>query len=185
MELVVYGKHKTVSAHGDDYHKAQVIIGEIHYAVHNGKLFGVGVKTAAGSNIADDGSFDFLMRVGSGELHFVGEVVAGGDAESFLYEDATVTDGTAWGTVITPSNRKRGSEDTLKTLFYANPSVSDVGDMIGARYLAGGSGPKAGGGVVRSGAEWELKPNTVYLVRAYNRSGGAVPMQILGSCYEE
>ena len=185
MQLPVRDGSKTVSLAGDDIWKAAVVITTAHLAVHKGLLFGVGVKSPDASPIADNATLDLLISVGDNELHLDGVVAVGGAAEVFFYEDTTVVGGTAFGTPITPQNRKRTSANVLLSTFYHTPSVSDVGNELTNPFVPGGTGGTKAGGTIRNGAEWELAPNRIYLLRVYNRSGGAVPIGIGLEVYEE
>lgn len=185
IELVIVGGHRTLPLAGDTVWQAAVAIDVIHLAVHKGRLFGVGAKTPEGDNLADNAAFDLLLQVGANELHFDGVIATGGAAEVFFYEDTQVTGGTAFGTAITPQNRKRTSSNALLSTFYKSPGVSDVGNEITNLFVPGGTGGTKTGSTVRSGAEWELAPGKIYLLRVYNRSGGAIPVGIGLEVYEE
>lgn len=95
----------------------------------------------------------------------------GGDIDLTYYEGTTTSDD---GTPAPTQNTNRNSANTAGVVFYANPTVTDDGELlqsIWAHPTSTGTGNKTGVADVRTGAAWVLKPDTKYLIRITNNDG--------------
>jgi hypothetical protein len=83
-------------------------------------------------------------------------------------------------------NYRRSATSVPGCALYHTPTVTAVGTaLIPGRYLAGGTSQQTRiGGEVRDQAELVLKPNSKYLLRITNISGGAVTVNPAISFYE-
>lgn len=150
---------------------AIVTIDTIHNEVHRGEMWH-GEYTFA--SVANGNNADLRLLTGAQELHFDADVTVTGQATVTLYEAANISAGTA----ITLRNRRRLSGDLNPpyTLTHT-PTVTATGAtaLIPGRIIPGGSNPTTRvGASTRPDVEWELLPNTEYLLRINNSSGGAI-----------
>lgn len=164
---------------------AALAIDTIHHEVHEGEMFHCSHTGASVSNAA---SVDVLLVTGAAvETHATWEIFAGGQVTIYLYEAPTVTEGNE-GTALTAYNMKRDSDNTPDALLYHTPTVGATGStaLVNGRILPGGTNPttRVGGGI-RSGAEWILAPDTLYLLRVTNTSGGTIAINLVLEWYEE
>lgn len=167
----------------DDTYKAIKVIDFVHEQVHEGRAFTVSYKNADGSTISDNGDITFGITIGRRAPHVLWSPAAGGEAEVFLYENAVFTGGTPLSCV----NMNRGNNAALyvpTSSFVLAPSITGAGMQLYNYMLPGGTGGGRQGSVAREGMEWVLRPNTLYTLRLYNRSGGAGYMSLAVSFYE-
>ena len=171
----------------DEVTQKPVFIDFVHHEVHDGNTYQACQKSADGSPIADDANYDMLLITGgAAEPHLVFSAACGGTAEVLLYKDTTVS---ANGALIATQNMRQALHGIkINTMLaYTTPTITLVGTQIHIQLLPGGSGPGQGvsGGVVRQETEWELAPNTQYMIRVTNRAGSAQPVSIVAQWYEK
>lgn len=163
----------------DPANQALVTTDAIHRNIHRGVMFHVD-KSEEG--IADDGSVEILIQVGSTHnVHLSITVAAGGDHKYELYEDTTFSGA---GTALTPTNRDRRSSTTSASTFTHTPSISADGTLLTNGLRPGGHGGNSVGGSGTGFAEWILATDTVYLVRLTNLAGTAKLLSLSLDFYE-
>ena len=161
-----------------DEEQRQIIIDSVHDEVHEGEMMHVGYSSAS---VANNASLNVLLTTGNAEVHAVIRYSAGGEGQCYLYEAPTVVNGTG----LTIYNMKRTSTRTPATVAKHTPTVSATGSTaLVDEFLPGGSGGLAGGGAVRLGTEWILKPDTDYLLRFTNQAATAQQVSIAVEFYE-
>lgn len=154
-----------------------VVIDTIHDRMHRGQFFTAGLVNLA---LANNGTLELLLRVSTG-AHVRFAANNGGDARVQLFENATFSDP---GSAVTRVNRNRFSSKTAKTLISSAPTISDDGDSIFDKVLAGGSGFFfTSGGELGSFEEYILSPGD-YLFRLTNLSGSTQPADLQLDFYE-
>ena len=171
----------------DEVTQKPIFIDFVHHEVHEGNTFQASQKSADGSPIADDASYDMLIITGNeAEPHLVFSAAAGGTAEVILYKNTTVSDN---GAQIAVQNMRQSLHGiNLNTMrAFTTPTITLVGNQMHIQLLPGGSGPGQGttGGAAREETEWVLAINTNYLIRVTNRSGNAQPISIMAQWYEK
>lgn len=171
----------------DELTKQLIVIDFVHHEIHEGDTFQASQKSAEGSDIADDATYEMFIVTGDeAEAHLVFSGACGGDCEIELFENTAVSDN---GTQLNVQNMRRSLHgiNLNTTLAYEEPTITNVGDLLSIRFIPGGfgGGPTASGGTAREDTEWVLKVSTNYLIRATNRAGTAQPMSILAQWYEE
>lgn len=95
------------------------------------------------------------------EVHMVFGIVSSAQCIVELFEAAETS---ADGTEVTPVNHHRTSEYESLVAVYADPTVTDAGDLIDVKGVGSTGGAVKIGGETR-GEEWDIKPNTKYLLR--------------------
>jgi hypothetical protein len=132
--------------------------------LRDGKVYGIGVVRDFADPLPDDESIDIGIAWSAGitpMISFFG--LCQGDAVGLLYENATMTGGTA----ATAVKLNRNSAIASQSAITINPTVTNVGTLVLKQILLGGSGKKAGGGDINS-SNLILKPLTSYLIRLTN-----------------
>lgn len=170
-------------APADETTGAALVIDTVHHEVHEGEMFHASYTNGSVSNGA---SVDVLLVTGATvETHVSWEVFGGGQVTVYLYEGATTS---ANGTAVSAYNMKRDSTNEPGGVVTHTPTVTDTGSvaLVNGRILPGGTSnqTRVGGGI-RSGAEWILAPDTLYLMRATNTSGGTIAINVALEWYEE
>lgn len=132
-----------------------------HHQLHEGESHQVTIAPAA---LALNNSIDLRLVVGNltpttRTPHVTIEADATTEAWLYLYETPTTTGD---GTPQTAYNRNRNSATVPNMAVYLAPTVKAVGTLSSGWII--GSGTR-GGGAQRDSLEWDLKANTVYLVR--------------------
>lgn len=151
-----------------------------HHKVHAGKMFSVDYYAAS---VASSGNADLLLTVGAKEAHIVFDAAGGAELQVLLYEDPNATGGTP--VTVYNANRSTGWETPALTIAHT-PSITAVGtNVLVSKVVPGGSGGNKTGGSVRNGSERILRASTKYLIRATNKSTGAVNVSISIEFYEE
>lgn len=120
---------------------------------------------------ADDADFYFLIKCGDRAIDLGYQTNVGGDCYGRIYESPTTSSD---GTPLSIIANNRSNILTDGCTFFHTPSVSDDGTLMAEALIAGGSGKfsRVGGS---SGLErWKLNPNTNYLIKITNKSGGAI-----------
>lgn len=160
---------------------ALVEIEWVHHQVHAGEMFHA--EHSYGT-VANNNNADMRFRTGAKRAHSVFLVGNGGQCQLYLYEAANISGGTS----VAVNNMNRNSAHVPATVVTYAPTVTNVGTapLVDGRVLPGGTNPNSRvGGGVRSGTEWELKPNTEYLFRVNNNSGAGIVISIGVEFYEE
>lgn len=153
----------------DEDTRGLVVVSHFEVDVHQSRRFKASYLQPHGSELADDATHDFLIRVGALGAHATLRVSVGGNCELLVYEATTVS---ANGAVLATVSKNREVLGTGQTLMYDGPTVTGAGTLLLSQYVPGGTrGTAAGGGWGES--EWVLAPNTNYLVRITNRAGGS------------
>lgn len=99
-----------------------------------------------------------------------------------LYEGTVTTDD---GTALSKVNRNRNVTTTFTSNVFHTPTVSSQGTRLSYSYFpAGRSNRKVGASGEEIGV-WLLKPNTKYLIRITNVSGGDERVGISGDVFED
>lgn len=147
-----------------------VVIDYPHHQLHEGETHQYTYPPAA---LANGNNLDFRLVVPAGldptieTPHAVIEVEATAETWVYLYEAPTTTDN---GTQQTSQNRNRNKTATVPgSSVWLAPTVSVVGTLLSAWII--GAGNKTGGGT-RESLEWDLKANTVYLIRVTAKATG-------------
>ena len=141
-----------------------------HHHMHEGEMHQVTYPPAA---LANGASIDFRLVVGnltptSRTPHITIELDTTGESWMYLYETPTTT---ANGTQLTARNKNRNSAIVPNQTVWQAPTVTAVGTMLSA--WISGSGEKSGG-QTRESVEWDLAPNTVYLVRVTGKNSNNI-----------
>lgn len=132
--------------------------------LRDGKVYGIGVVRDFADPLPDGESIDIGIAWNAGitpTISFSG--ICQGDAVGLLYENATMTGGTA----ATAVKLNRNSTIASGSAITVGPTVTNVGTLVLKQILIGGVGKKAGGGDVGA-SNLILKPLTSYLVRLTN-----------------
>jgi hypothetical protein len=160
-------------------HGNQVIIETVHHRIHEGEMFSAGFFAVA---LGAGATMDVLVQTGEIRPHMQIAGQAGQAVRAELYEDTTVS---ADGSVVGSINRNRNSAKTPGLVVTSGPTVTGVGDPLFAGFIPGGTGPQAEGGSLSTFAEYNLKPNSIYLVRLVNNlAAGTTPAQVDLNWYE-
>ena len=164
----------------DEETGAVITIEAAHHEVHEGEMFHAGYS----ANVLNGANLDFQLTTGAKEAHSTWEVFAGGLVTVSLFEGPETADGTP----VLVYNMHRNSPNTPQGAVVHTPTVTDAGEVIlvNGRILPGGTSPttRVGGGI-RAGTEWILAPNTKYLLRVNNGSGGTIAINAVLEWYEE
>jgi len=160
-----------------------VTIDTVHDHVHKGITVQASYKSPEGADVADNSDVTLAIFTGRRTSHLAFQVAAGGDAELLLYEGASLS---ANGTNLSAYNLNRAdSIFTPSTHVTHTPSVTTNGILLHNSFLPGGIAGGSVGGTARSETEWELKADTIYMIKLINRGGNAQPMSIVAQWYEE
>ena len=124
-----------------------------------GQSFALGVVRDFSNPLPAGQSIDIAIAFPEG-MNPVFEIkgLSNGNAVGYLYENASVTGGTA----LTPINKNRASTITSKGVALLNPTVNSTGTLILNEILTGGVGKKGAGGA--AGGNVILKGLTSYLL---------------------
>lgn len=153
---------RTGSAVGIDYSQERI---------HSGKSYIATFKTPDASPLADNATIDFLIINGPVGIDFIFTSSGTGDIEVQFYEGTAVT-GNGTSVPVVGLNRERSLAQT-PAVFRA-PTISNDGSLLYNDIRTFGVEPQ-----FTHNAEWVLRPNTNYLVRAINRQGAAQPVYLL------
>ena len=159
------------------------VIDFVHHEVHEGDTYQASFKTPDGAPLADNATLEVLIQAGNQPMHTVYAAAAGGDAEIALFEGTTFS---AAGTAMPARNMSRLSTNTALATITHTPTTTLDGAQLQNAFLPGGAGgpPSTPGGAARQDTEWVLAPDTNYLLRLTNRSGGAQPASLVVQWYE-
>jgi len=150
----------------------------VRQRIHDQTMFVTGhlFEAVANSAVADVIiTTDVIPHVGM-------SVTAQGNAHLFLFEDPTAT--TVGSNTLTIGNCDRNSVLATSASASHTPSVTGTGTQIGRSFMGGGIRNSAVGGEATTQLEFILLPNTKYLFRATNKSGGAADISINIAFYE-
>jgi len=153
---------------------AQVFVNEYEYALHRSWRFKATYLVPHGSEVTNDGSRDFLIRVQSEHAHMRISLSVGGNCELYLYEGPEVLGSGAQIAVLSKNRDPTGNPGTL---VYHTPNLGLIGTLLGVWFVPGGSGPRATGGDWGD-THWILRANTDYAISVTNRSGGAIQFSL-------
>lgn len=166
----------------DDQTGGAIVMDVVHHEVHEGEMRHGGYTV---TSLGNGANLELLLDVGAVDAHSTWEVFAGGQVVVSLWESPTVG---SLGTALPVWNMNRTVTTTAASALYHTPSVTATGTitLVNARILPGGTSPttRVGGGI-RSGAEWILAPETAYLMRVTNTSGGSIAVNVVTEWYEE
>lgn len=152
---------------GDKYTGAMPAIDISHFMVHASRLF-TAPDIDTDVDIASPKEWLFVTPDNDDlEVHmdFVAHVSGGAQVE--LFEAPTVSD---MGSQLDSYNHHRTSEYTSEVNVYADPTVTGDGTRIDVTAAGSSGGPVSFARDVGRGAEWDLKPNTMYLLRVTVRA---------------
>lgn len=163
----------------DKFHKAAVVMTEIHNMVHRGYLFSA---SHIFTGVIDTASADLLIVVGPAQgAHIRLGLSTTGQGIGFFYSEPTVT---VPGTAVTPSNRNGFSSRTLSGITITHtPTITDVGTETIATVVPGGEKVRAVGASEEGFSEWILAPGT-YLLRFTNNAGTTVNVSLELELYQ-
>lgn len=139
-----------------------------HYKVHIGDFYTV---SDYDNNVLVAAPKYWLVRTPNTALRFHTKINVETDTGTLLefFENPTITlDGVA----LTAFNNERNSAKTCSLNFFRDPTVGADGTRIQVARVAPGREKKIGG-TARSAAEWILKQNEEYLVKATVDANGA------------
>jgi hypothetical protein len=148
--------------------------------LRDGKVYGIGVVRDFDDPLPDGESIDIGIAWNAGitpTISFSG--ICQGDAVGLLYENATMTGGTA----ATAVKLNRNSTIASGSAITVGPTVTNVGTLVLKQILLGGVGKKAGGGDIGA-SNLILKPLTSYLVRLTNVNSTDHAAEIILEWYE-
>ena len=156
------------------------VIDVLHAKIHNGQVFAFSHLFVS---VANNANADILIITGNKDVHATMKISGGGNSHAYLYEGTTVS---ASGSVLDINNKNRHHAQVEEFRAFHTPTGVTVGDQLSVEFFPGGTG----GGGLKVGStseerdEWEFSPNTYYLIRVANKSGGAVDISISGTVYE-
>ena len=152
-----------------------VITNETHEAVHDGTAYDEQIEI---SGLGKGASTDIYITTGANFL-FVQDIrlYAGeGDIRISLYEDVTVS--APGAAELEPVCRNRDLRSTPTTVFYQNPTITDIGTSIAEQWLPptqAGTGAE-GFRIAIGSDQWLMDNNTAYVIRLLNRSKQSVDL---------
>lgn len=144
-----------------------VSISHVHHMVHIGEMFHAEYSFGA---VGNGNNADIRFVTSTQAAHTVFFVGNSGQGVLYLYEAPTQSGGTP----VTAHNMNRSSAHVTGVQVFHTPAVVGVGTtaLVPGRIIPGGTtGQSRVGGDFRTETEWELKPNTEYLLRINNNSG--------------
>lgn len=146
-----------------------------HHQLHEGEQHQYTYGPIA---IANGATLDHRLVVGNlapttRTPHLVIELDSTGECWLYLYETPTTTGN---GTQQTVYNRNRNSATVPNMTVWLAPTVTAAGTLMSAWIV--GSGEKSGGNS-RDSIEWDLKANTVYLVRVVGKNSNNIAMRLM------
>ena len=153
---------------------AQVFVNEYEYALHRSWRFKATYLVPHGSEVANDGGRDFLIRVQDVHAHMRIRLSTGGNCELHITEGPEVWDS---GVPIDLISKNRDPIGNPGTLVYHTPNIGALGAVLFSWFVPAGSGPKATGGDWGD-THWILRSGVDYLISVTNRSGGAIQFSI-------
>lgn len=153
-----------------------------HAYFYLGKFFDVhhynnSLGNGAGLNIL----FDIGTTTGYIHLSLISATVSSGPCRVFLFENTTVS---ALGTALSVINLNRASSNVSAIAVYHTPTITSDGTDIHSDFMP--LGKDQGGSNIAAGYEnhMVLKPNTKYMFRVLNESGGIIKAAICIAWFE-
>jgi hypothetical protein len=163
----------------DPVHLRNITIDTVHQKTHEGRYFSGGAYL---SNLANGATLSLLIQSDPTQsTHTRLSVTAGGNVTLQLYEGVTIS---VAGSAVTMSNHNRSSSKVFAGTVTSQPTTSGGSQLNATQFIAGGSGPHAGGGGGGFSAEWVLAPSQTYLAVVTNTSGGAIPLTLECAAYQ-
>lgn len=164
----------------DDINGAVEMMDIVHHEVHQGEMF----HTEYSASVNNGANLDVqVTTIETKESHMTAVVAAGGQCLVYLYEAPN----TSAGTGLSVYNMRRiNTTHTSPYTAVHTPTVTGVGTtpLINGRLIPGGTAtPSRVGGETRAATEWILAPNTKYLLRITNNSGGAIVIHVTIEAY--
>lgn len=153
-------------------------ISGVHNMTHKGVMSNASRLVVSLSNST---SIEMLVQVGDVPAHLRATVAAGGTSTAFIYEGTTFSGA---GTPVSAVNKNRVATTAATVEVTHTPTITLDGTLLSSAVIPGGGHGHAVGGQLSDFEEWVLAPNTVYLVRLTNVSGGAVPASVNLDWYE-
>lgn len=148
--------------------------------LRQGKSYSIGVVRDETDPLGAGESLDLAIAFASGVTPTISiSGLCGGDAVGYLYEGATVSNGTS----APAFNMNRNSTSLSGSAILLEPTVSNTGTLLMKQLLLGGSGKKASGNNFDS-LTAILKPLTTYLFRITNINGVDHVAEIVLNWYE-
>ena len=179
-------------------HSLQIIDYE-HHEVHAGSAFHVSYSVTTANSDDDVTGIMFTTPDSTKWLHMIATFSCGSAAEAIILEAPTLADaGDGSDKVVLNRNRNSTTTSLVQSL-EDTPTVGSVttmnetewtavgvsgGTELSHEYLAGGTGPRAAGGISRGTQEWILKQNTTYVFYLQNTGASANPHSISLDWYE-
>lgn len=163
----------------DELTGASTIIDLVHERIHAGRTFQTSYKSPEGSEVADDGTVEVLVKNTTIPVHFTFSATGGGNLELSLFEAPTTTNDGSQLNVV-GMNRQRSIAPTVTT--FLSPTITADGDQLFNGFDSRGVGLTTPEG--REGSEWVLRRNTDYLIRITNRAGGARDIAVILQWYQ-
>ncbi len=156
---------------------AHVIDGE-HMKLHSGEMFRASHQFLS---VADGGSADMLLHVGTCPLHCAVAAVSFGDANLRIFEGANPT---YIGTELTIRDLNRTTKNTPEARAYHNPAFGTIGSLLDEMPVPGGIKTFAVGDEQRWQSGWILGTFTNYVVEMINKAGAEKDMHIRAKFFE-
>lgn len=159
-------------------------IDDITREVRDGNIYHVDNRY---DGLADGADADMLIVTPTNkQVHLRKNVAVTGTFNFFFYEGVTTSDD---GTQLTTINRNRNSSDATGTTVFSAPTVTDLGTELTDELIPGGESGgffnnTEAGAASADTAVWILEPDTKYLLRLTNDSGGTQNVSITIDFYE-
>lgn len=158
-------------AYVDQYSGAIGTIDQEHLKIHQGKGFTLAKRIVIDDTGGATPTHEFLGIVPAGVFpHFRSITVSsdGGPVDVDLYEGTTVS---ANGTAITPYNNNRNSGTTAAMTVFESPTITTDGTLLEPIIIPGTKQQGSFGSEASN--EWNLKADTIYMIRITNNTIGA------------
>lgn len=131
--------------------------------VHDGNAFASGHRV---DSLANNTTAYYCIESGDREAHITGLITVGGDCHLDIYAFSDCTGGT-----LVYGARKNGNTPQTPTMqIFYNPTINTIGVDIFQDFIPGGQRSQASGGT-SSSQEWDLVPNSQYILAITNVSG--------------
>ena len=155
------------------------VVSDYHRDVHAGEVFNTGTVQ---KEIAKNETYDILFVTPVGynvNISGFNSQFAGGDVVVSIHEGVTTSSD---GTIEHPSvNRNRNSVVTAQSIFYLEPTVTDLGSTISKIWTpptTDGVGIQTGRMMGTGEDSWLYKSNTKYLYRYENFSKNTITFSV-------
>ena len=152
----------TASVSIDPDSKSMHVIDGEHMHLHTGGMFRTSHQFLS---IADDGSADVLIHVGTEPLHCAVSAISFGDAYLRIFEGAIPA---YIGTELTINDLNRTTKNTPEARSYHNPAFGTIGNLLDNMIVPGGQKTFAVGDEQRWQTGWILGTFTNYVVELTN-----------------